>query len=227
MRTGRSYTISKISGAVFIRRSNNMPTSLEKTKNVSIYSMSMQGLFFRNVADHFFDAIVMNISRLTDPPTTKLGKKKFRNVTITRIPEMKSTPPELKAELESDIKRALDLIADIKYAYRNKRLGHNDLDVMTSERGFIPDSAITLLREMIDSLHAPYRKLRAAVEGVDCRPGVIDDRPEFGLMGALFVARHCKKDFVRSSIKESLDEGGPPQCYPDWLIKNDEEAKWM
>ncbi len=140
---------------------------------------------------------------------------------------MKITPPELKAELESDIKRALNLIDDIKNVYRNKRLGHNDLDVMTSEKGFIPDSAITSLREMIYSLHAPYRKLRMAVEGVDCRPSVIDDRPEFGLMGALFVSRHCKRTFIESSIRASLDAGGPPQIFPDWLMKNDEETNWM
>ena len=184
------------------------------------------GRFFYNVADHFFDAIIMNVSRLTDPPATKFGKQTYRNVTITRIPDMVKTPHKLKSELQDDVDIALDLIARIKQEYRNKRLGHNDLDVMSSERKFIPDSAITSLREMIISLHLPYRKLRAAVEDVDCRPVVIDNRSEFGLLHALFIARQCKEDFIRSSIEKSRKAGDSLKAFPDWLMASDEETNW-
>lgn len=77
--------------------------------------------FFGVVQAQFWDAVMLGISRLTDPAMT--GKKP--NLSISAIPPIISDL-QVRAQVESAVAAAL-IDAEFAREHRNKRIAHNDL----------------------------------------------------------------------------------------------------
>lgn len=77
--------------------------------------------FFGVVQAQFWDAVMLGISRLTDPAMTA-GKS---NLSISAIPPIISDP-QVRARVESAVATAL-VDAEFAREHRNKRIAHNDL----------------------------------------------------------------------------------------------------
>ncbi len=84
------------------------------------------GAFFRMVQDGIWEAIVLHIARLTEPPQSPGGKDR-QNLTLHNLPALIPDP-----KLKDEVKLLCDeATANTKFArdWRNRRIAHRDLDL--------------------------------------------------------------------------------------------------
>ncbi|MEH2549095.1 hypothetical protein V1283_005740 [Bradyrhizobium sp. AZCC 2262] len=96
-----------------------------KTSRIELLNRSA-GAFFRMVQDGIWEAIVLHIARVTDPPQSPGGKDR-QNLTLHNLPAL---IPDLK--LKGEVKLLCDeATANTKFArdWRNRRIAHRDLDL--------------------------------------------------------------------------------------------------
>ncbi|MDB5566510.1 MAG: hypothetical protein JWP84_3076 [Tardiphaga sp.] len=96
-----------------------------KTSRIELLNRSASA-FFRMVQDGIWEAIVLHIARLTDPPQSPGGKDR-QNLTLHNLPAL-IPDPTLKGELKMLCEEAT---TNTKFArdWRNRRIAHRDLDL--------------------------------------------------------------------------------------------------
>jgi hypothetical protein len=96
-----------------------------KTSRIELLNRSA-GAFFRMVQEGIWEAIVLHIARLTDPPQSPGGKDR-QNLTLHNLPGLIPDPT-----LRDKVKLLCDqATANTKFArdWRNRRIAHRDLDL--------------------------------------------------------------------------------------------------
>jgi AbiU2 len=102
-----------------------------KTARVDLLNKAAPA-FFRTVQDVLFEAIVLNIALLTDPPES-VGK---RNLTIQRLPLL-IQDEETSREVKERVRETLEA-AEFCRDWRNRRLAHRDLALALEEEPVAP-----------------------------------------------------------------------------------------
>ncbi|AVQ06838.1 TPA: hypothetical protein HH295_20555 [Xanthomonas vasicola pv. zeae] len=112
------------------------------------------GLFFKIVQDELWDSVLLGVSRMTDPPTTREKK----NLTVRSLPPLISDA-KLQDEVQDLCDKAL-VAAEFAREHRNKRIAHQDHDYL-SNRNSNPLSGIsrTSVEEMLAALRAVLNRL--------------------------------------------------------------------
>lgn len=112
------------------------------------------GLFFKIVQDELWDSVLLGVSRMTDPPTTRENK----NLTIQSLPPLISDD-KLQGEVQDLCNKAL-VAAQFAREHRNKRIAHQDHDYL-SHRNSAPLNGIsrTLVEAMLSALRAVLNHL--------------------------------------------------------------------
>jgi hypothetical protein len=95
-------------------------------------------IFFQNLKKILIDSMTLSISRLFDPP----GKNKNKETTEKNLSfyqlllnlENQDFPLNILVEFKKEIKNIDDEIRPTIIHYRNKHIGHNDLDTVRIER---------------------------------------------------------------------------------------------
>ena len=155
------------------------------------------GAFFRLVQDTFWDATLLQLARLTDPPRS-VGKD---NLTLERLPGLvhKAIKPEterLVAEIQAKCRFARD--------WRRRRLAHRDLDLAIGEATIpLAPASRASVRAAIDAIAA----LLNAIDGHyrDCTTAFQSVRPPRGAEALLYVLRDGLE--TRDKWKERLASG--------------------
>lgn len=84
--------------------------------------------FFRIVFDLFWSDMVLAVSKLTDPPTTRVKKKEFENLTVPRlVKNWASKDKAVFAELNTMLQE-LSCVASEVRTYRSKSVAHQDYE---------------------------------------------------------------------------------------------------
>ena len=132
-------------------------------------------VFFRAVQVTFFEATVLRIARLTDPPQS-VGRP---NLTIQRLPKL-VTDPDLSSKLlilVEKAKRAAGFCRD----RRNRMLAHRDLDLAIGNSAKpVEDAtiekvraAINALADILNALSQHYLKTTALFHFTDAPGGAV------------------------------------------------------
>jgi hypothetical protein len=90
------------------------------------------GTLFRKVQDTFFEAVLLGIARITDPPAS-MNKS---NLSIRRLAEA-ITDPLLRAAVAGKVQQAQQA-SEFCRGWRNRRIAHNDLELATAATGAVP-----------------------------------------------------------------------------------------
>lgn len=83
--------------------------------------------FFRSVERSFFETTIMAICRLSDPVATGRGERKKENLTVKRFQNFMDTVE--RENKMSCLLTELDTSVDFQRDWRNRRIGHNDLEL--------------------------------------------------------------------------------------------------
>lgn len=105
-------------------------------------------LFFRVVQDSLFEATLLHIARLTDPPKSA-GKE---NLTVKRIPLLVSDQ-RLSGVLKSKIEVAVQK-SEFCRDWRNRLIAHQDLKLAIEEEGInlLPPANREMVQKALDSI---------------------------------------------------------------------------
>jgi len=118
------------------------------------------GLFFKIVQDELWDSVLLGISRMTDPATTKHNK----NLTINALPLLIKNNFPLRLEVEELCQHAVH-VSSFAREHRNKRIAHQDhayyANRKTSELSGISQKLIEdMLKALRDTLNRIDGELR-------------------------------------------------------------------
>lgn len=108
--------------------------------------------FFSEVQRLIAEDVFLHISRLTDPPTTRVRRTEKENLTLMRLPGVLR-----KGEFRSAIKNKLaELNNQCQFArdWRNRWIAHRDLALATKTQGYKPLE------------NAPRQKVECALSGI-------------------------------------------------------------
>jgi hypothetical protein len=83
-------------------------------------------LFFRIVQDDLWEAALLHIARLTDPPAS-MGRKSKANLTLQNLPAL-IADAEVKADVRNAIEDVVKLSAFCR-DWRNRHIAHRDLSL--------------------------------------------------------------------------------------------------
>jgi hypothetical protein len=133
----------------------------------------MSPTLFRIIQDTLVDDLILSISRLTDPPFTKLGKKTRENLTFSRLfQEIDSKKhPHLLTKLQTLLDR-LQLSCESMREQRNKRIAHTDLDTKLNAN-LLPavtrsmlEEALKLCSDIMNAISIEFRDTQIAFDHV-------------------------------------------------------------
>jgi hypothetical protein len=111
-------------------------------------------VFFRMVQDTLLEVTLLHIARLTDP--TKSGKEK-ENLTILNLPELISQP-EIK-EVVTNLTNIAVKKAEFCRDWRNRRIGHRDLDLYLDRSDPLADASRKKVNEALAAIEAVLNKV--------------------------------------------------------------------
>lgn len=168
-------------------------------------------MFFHMVQRHFFEATLLGLCRLSDPPKT--GKK--RNLTVMLLCDFMDT-----SERCDRLSALLDKVSvNTKFArdWRNRRISHNDLDLKHGAA----DPLEKATRESVTvSLNSVYEVL-AYVSIEFLMDDLVNDvivgfDNEFAMLERLYLGNLAREE----EIRKLKSEGIRPSDRPIWLYKS-------
>ncbi|MDQ2867366.1 MAG: hypothetical protein M3R59_02985 [Verrucomicrobiota bacterium] len=107
-------------------------------------------VFFRAVQVALFEATVLRIARLTDPPKS-VGKS---NLTVQQLPALADTA--LVGDLTRLVEEAQEAAAFCR-DWRNRSIAHRDLQLALSKDAEpLPDATIEKVKNAISAISAPF-----------------------------------------------------------------------
>ncbi|MCZ4287952.1 hypothetical protein [Hoeflea alexandrii] len=166
--------------------------------------------FFGRVQRHFFDVVVLAICRLSDPVKSR-GKK---NLTVNSFEDYMDTD-----ERRNEMKK---LLADIREKtqfhrdWRNRRIGHNDLDLRYGTAKPLESATRNQMNESITAIHQVFFYILGEFEDSHLVEEVIEplDGPMVTLQ-LIYDARTLRakeQDGPYSVLQDRI------ASYPKWLM---------
>jgi hypothetical protein len=108
--------------------------------------------FFRMLQDELFEATLLHLSRITDPPYS-LNDKNKPNLSIRALAEH-STDAKLKTDVEKAVADAVKA-TDFARTWRNQHIAHKDLKLALDQQGTaLPDASRKQVKEALQSIAA-------------------------------------------------------------------------
>jgi len=130
--------------------------------------------FFRIIQDTLVDSVIITLSRLTDPSTTRIGENSRENLTFERL--LESVDSVKYPTLISNLKKTLESLKisckEIRIQ-RNRRIAHLDLKsiIIISEDDILPhvtknmvEEVLKLCRVFMNDISANYSDSEKAYE---------------------------------------------------------------
>lgn len=107
------------------------------------------------------DALLMDISRLMDPSATTGRTNLSLDLVAPPVPRTGFTK-----DLDVQISAAKKIYTDLIKPWRNRRIGHNDLDALTNKKP-LPDIPYDRIREIVILISQIARNIALTVREVD------------------------------------------------------------
>lgn len=165
------------------------------------------GKFFACVDDVFFEATVLAVCRLSDPKQS-MGKE---NLTVMKFIDFMDTPAR-KAKMQ-DLLNEVKTKTEFHRDWRNRRIGHNDLDLKISKAKPLIPATRRGMNEAIAALYDVFHYVSVEFRNSDTVDFVITDDGEKHMLYYLFDgvrAQEEHREAIRSGTYKHIG-------YPDWL----------
>jgi hypothetical protein len=125
--------------------------------------------FFYRVDRIFFESVLLALCRLTDPPMT--GKK--QNLSVALFAQFMTTDAR-KQQMGELVGAAIKSTAFAR-DWRNRRVGHNDYDLLLNGNAPLEKATILLVDASVDCIYQILLYVNKEFRKVELHNGVIDD----------------------------------------------------
>jgi AbiU2 len=107
--------------------------------------------FFYFLQKLMYEDAMLHLSRLTDPPKTKVGGQQCENLTVMGLAE-KISVPSLKAKVQVEAEKVWTN-CDFARDWRNKQLAHTDLATLRTSNAILPGVDSAKIKDALKSMH--------------------------------------------------------------------------
>lgn len=177
----------------------------EKKERIDLMN-STAPAFFAELQRLLAEDVLVHISRLTDPPETRLGRVKKPNLTLQRLPGLlpddavRATVARKLAELDGKCCLARD--------WRNRWIAHRDLDLAMKTTDCRPldratretiEEALAGIRDVMNTVLGHFKRARTLYEYTMVAPGDVEQLVYFLEEG--LRARRRELDELKASVR--------------------------